>query len=363
MRTRIFALAFACLFVAIARPASAQLLFSFEDGTVQGFQPSLFDAAWDDQGSEFFVVSGPGNTDGSKSLKVVGRAGGYVRSVAVFLSPEQVTYLNEAVANDWNLAYDWTIVKSENPGNEWYLSNMAVGSSAGWAQIDMSDRNGFPTWDAVTAEEVQTISTSIPLSVFGSGTLGVWGVSLGTDATMAFLTLALSGNGETGEKRTFYLDNFRFVDPKATKPGDFNGNGSLDVGDIDSLTQQSASGKNPAAFDLNKDTFVNAGDINVWVKDLFKSWIGDANLDGEFNSGDLVSVLASGTYETSQPSVWSRGDFDGDGFTSSGDLVAALTDGGYERGPRAAVAAVPEPQAAVLVLVALGGLLPRLRRR
>lgn len=284
-----------------------------------------------------------------------------MRSVAVFLSPEQVTYLNDAVANEWNLAYDWTIVKSENPGAEWYLSNMAIGSSAGWAQIDMSTRNDFPIWDAATAEEVQTISTSIPLSVFGSGTLGVWGVSLGTDATMAFFTLSLSGSGETSEKRTFYLDNFRFVDPKATKPGDFNGNGTLDVADIDSLTQQSASGLNPASFDLNKDQLVNAADINVWVKDLFKSWIGDANLDGEFNSGDLVTVLASGTYETSQPSVWSRGDFDGDGFTSSGDLVAALSDGGYERGPRAAVAAVPEPSAGGLLLAALGMWIPSVR--
>jgi len=363
MRIRRFLLSLACLLGVSAGPASAQLLFSFEDGTIQGFQSSLFDAAWDDQAAQFSVVSGPGNTDGAKALKVVGRAGGYVRSVAVFLSPEQVTYLNDAVAKDWNLAYDWTIVKSENPGAEWYLSNMAIGSSAGWAQIDMNERNGYPTWDANTAEEVQTVSTSIPLDVFGSGTLGVWGVALSTDATMAFLTFSLSGSGETGESRTFYLDNFRFVDPKATKPGDFNGNGTLDVADIDSLTQQSASGKNPPSFDLNKDAFVNSADVNVWVKDLFKSWIGDTNLDGEFNSGDLVTVLVSGTYETSQSSVWSRGDFDGDGFTTSGDLVAALTDGGYEKGPRAAVAAVPEPQAAWLMLAAAGGLLPWLRRR
>jgi hypothetical protein len=84
------------------------------------------------------------------------------------------------------------------------------------------------------------------------------------------------------------------------------------------------------------DNLVNAVDINQWVKDLFVSWVGDADLNGEFNSSDLVTVLASGTYETDLDSVWSTGDFNGDGRTTSGDLVAALADGGYEAGPRAA---------------------------
>ncbi len=54
---------------------------------------------------------------------------------------------------------------------------------------------------------------------------------------------------------------------------------------------------NPAGYDLNGDALVDAKDVSVWIKDLSHSWIGDANLDGEFNSSDLVSVLSSGTYE------------------------------------------------------------------
>lgn len=61
-----------CLLMGRVESASAQLLFSFEDGTLQGFQSSLFDAAWDDQAAEFSVVKGPGNTEGVNSLKVVG---------------------------------------------------------------------------------------------------------------------------------------------------------------------------------------------------------------------------------------------------------------------------------------------------
>jgi hypothetical protein len=145
--------------------------------------------------------------------------------------------------------------------------------------------------------------------------------------------------------------------------GDFNDNGSLDGPDIDDLTAQSAGGTNPADYDLNADTLVNDADVNVWIKDLFNSWVGDADLNGVFDSSDLVAVLASGTYEADVASVWTTGDFNGDGRTNSTDLVAALADGGYELGPRAATAAVPEPSG--IALLALGGLwmIRRKRRR
>jgi hypothetical protein len=143
--------------------------------------------------------------------------------------------------------------------------------------------------------------------------------------------------------------------------GDFSGNGQLDADDINDLTGQVAGGTNPATYDLNSDALVNTADIGVWVKDLYNSWIGDANLDGQFNSSDLVDVLATGSYEADVDSNWSAGDFNGDGRTNSTDLVEALADGGYEMGPRAAVAAVPEPAGGLLALVALG-MLVRMRR-
>jgi hypothetical protein len=145
--------------------------------------------------------------------------------------------------------------------------------------------------------------------------------------------------------------------------GDFNGNGQLDAADIDDLTGQSATATNPAGYDLNADSLVNSGDINVWIKDLFNSWVGDADLNGQFNSSDLVAVLASGTYEANVNAVWSTGDFNGDGRTNSSDLVAALADGGYELGPRAAVAAVPEPGAAPLAALAAAYFCRVIRRR
>ncbi len=146
-------------------------------------------------------------------------------------------------------------------------------------------------------------------------------------------------------------------------PGDFNDDGVLDAADINDLTMQSAGGQNPSKYDLNGDSLVDVNDIQMWAQDLFGSWMGDASLDGEFNSGDLVFVLSAGTYETNSPSNWSSGDFNGDGVTNSGDLVAALSGGGYELGPRPSVAAVPEPSSFVLLGLGLCAGCARLGRR
>lgn len=126
--------------------------------------------------------------------------------------------------------------------------------------------------------------------------------------------------------------------------------------DIDGLTAASASKTNPPKYDLNDDDLVNVEDVNIWVKDLKKTWIGDANLNLEFSSADFVQAFAAGKYELDQTAVWSVGDWDGSGRFDSADFVAAFSDGGYELGPRppAAVSAVPEPST---VLLLLGGVL------
>ena len=144
---------------------------------------------------------------------------------------------------------------------------------------------------------------------------------------------------------------------------DVNGDNVVDVNDIDDLTAQSASGDNNLAYDLNADLAVNESDVVVWVKDLFQSWIGDANLDEEFNSGDLVQVLSSGTYEVDVDAAWTTGDVNGDGRANSSDLVAARSDGGYEQGPRDSVRAVPEPTSLIIVMTGMFSCLSFTRRQ
>jgi hypothetical protein len=127
--------------------------------------------------------------------------------------------------------------------------------------------------------------------------------------------------------------------------GDFDGSGLLSAIDIDWLSAQVRAGGNLAAFDLNGDTQVNDLDRTVWVEQLKRTYLGDANLDGQFNSSDLVEVLAAGQYEDTFAgnSLWATGDWNGDAEFDSGDLIAAMQAGGYDLGPRPAVASVPEP--------------------
>ncbi|MCA9196991.1 MAG: PEP-CTERM sorting domain-containing protein, partial [Planctomycetales bacterium] len=146
-------------------------------------------------------------------------------------------------------------------------------------------------------------------------------------------------------------------------PGDFNGNGMLDAEDIDGLTIASAAGSTDALFDLNDDGNVNSGDVTVWIKDLYNSWIGDSNLDGEFSSRDFVAVFTAGKFEQDVDATWAEGDWNGDGRFNSSDFVAAFTDGGFELGPRGAVSAVPEPASATLLAFAGLALLGMARRR
>jgi hypothetical protein len=141
-------------------------------------------------------------------------------------------------------------------------------------------------------------------------------------------------------------------------PGDYDGNGVLDAADIDALSAEVRSSTNLAKFDLNADSLVNQEDRRVWVDELRKTYFGDSDLNGEFNSRDLVFVFQAGQYEDGAAgnSNWATGDWNGSGDFESGDFVMAFQAGGYEKGPRAAVAAVPEPSSLGTILIAIGAL-------
>lgn len=62
------------------------------------------------------------------------------------------------------------------------------------------------------------------------------------------------------------------------------------------------------------------------------AYAGDANLDGVFNSTDLVLVFQAGKYETGQAAVWATGDWNEDGVFNSSDLVLAFQEGHYADG-------------------------------
>ncbi len=125
-------------------------------------------------------------------------------------------------------------------------------------------------------------------------------------------------------------------------PGDFNQDGQVNAADINLFFGALNSANPDLTYDLNGDGFVNNEDRNELIESVIGTSYGDANLDGLFDSGDLVIVFQIGEYEDQVDgnSTWAEGDWNGDREFSSGDLVLAFQRGTY-------AAAVPNAAAIV----------------
>ncbi|MCA9171391.1 MAG: hypothetical protein KDB23_27165, partial [Planctomycetales bacterium] len=111
--------------------------------------------------------------------------------------------------------------------------------------------------------------------------------------------------------------------------GDLNDDGKVNEFDIDLLCRAIHAGAESG--DLNGDGEVNEKDMDYLVHDILHTVYGDANLDGVFNSTDLIQIFRYGQYEDDIPnnSGWAQGDFDCDGDFTTGDLVKAMQSGAY----------------------------------
>jgi hypothetical protein len=124
--------------------------------------------------------------------------------------------------------------------------------------------------------------------------------------------------------------------------GDFNGDAVVNGVDINLLFQVLQSGGNDPRFDLTGDRQVNEQDRDELIVKILGTSYGDANLDGVFDSRDLIEVFQRGGYadNTSRNGAWENGDWNGDGEFESSDLVLAAQQGAY-------VPVSPKPIAAV----------------
>lgn len=104
--------------------------------------------------------------------------------------------------------------------------------------------------------------------------------------------------------------------------GDFNGDGSVGVSDIEHLA--AAIAEQPTAnYDLDGSGQTDRDDLDYFICEVVHSEIGDVNFDGVFNSSDLVKLFQLGHYEDGirENSSWSTGDFNGDLEFNTSDLV------------------------------------------
>jgi len=136
----------------------------------------------------------------------------------------------------------------------------------------------------------------------------------------------------------------------AYTPGDFNFDGEIDDEDVDYLTDHLLEGNYEWFLDITGDGRVDLADHQAWVETAANTTYGDANLDGRFDSRDLIQVFVAGRYEDGQEqnAGWAQGDWNGDADFDSQDFVIALGAGLYEtsasegRGQPLATA-IPEP--------------------
>jgi hypothetical protein len=112
--------------------------------------------------------------------------------------------------------------------------------------------------------------------------------------------------------------------------GDLNRNGTIDAADIDLLAAGIRIGTD-LAWDLNSDGRLDDRDHHFMVSGILGTTLGDANLDGRFDSTDLVLVFQAAHFEDTLEgnSGWRDGDWNGDGEFNTSDLVAAFQSGGY----------------------------------
>ena len=165
------------------------------------------------------------------------------------------------------------------------------------------------------------------------------------------LRVRWSADQDASRGWVFGLDNVSVSLLGGAHPGDFNGDGVLGIDDLNLISSEIALGGTDPRYDVDQSGVVDLADRQHWVTDMKRTWIGDSNLDGVFDSADLIAIFSADEYEDgiAQNSSWSTGDWNGDGEFDSSDLIAAFNEGGYEAGRRSAVSAVPEPSSVVLL--------------
>ena len=128
--------------------------------------------------------------------------------------------------------------------------------------------------------------------------------------------------GESGPIRKVLTRNM--IDVLLIAQADFTEDDMLAADDIDLLMAASHSPEPRLRFDLTEDRRVDRDDTDRWLRDFADTWYGDADLNGEVDLADFLTLSKS----FGGPGGWSDGDFDGNRVVNFDDflLLAAGID-------------------------------------
>ncbi len=164
--------------------------------------------------------------------------------------------------------------------------------------------------------------------------VGSYSLRIGPDILdIEGLAMDQNQNGTAGEAADDYT--FVFVIAAPAIPGDFNGDGVVNVTDIDLLCAAVNSGGNDLAFDLTSDGSVDMADMDELILNTIGTLYGDANLDFNVDTSDF-NLWNDNKFTTG--AGWAGGDFNCDGNTDTSDFNVWNTNK-FQSG--AALASVP----------------------
>jgi hypothetical protein len=106
---------------------------------------------------------------------------------------------------------------------------------------------------------------------------------------------------------------------------DFDESGQISPDDIDHFWKSVRLGVEDLRYDTNGNGQVEEGDVAWLHRTYINRSEADVNLDGVFNSSDLVKIFQAAKYETGEEATWTEGDWDNDGDFDSSDLVRGFS--------------------------------------
>ena len=202
-------------------------------------------------------------------------------------------------------------------GEDWWLEGGAVG-----------DQLTFKVWPDGDPEPAEP-----QLSIQDTSYRRGW---FGLNANISFSSPTVD------HVRTTFDDVYFTFDPLFL--GDFDLDGALTSSDIDQLVGAIGSNDDLDIYDLNDSGAIDLEDLRIWVEELVGTHLGDADLNGEVDFADFLSLSAN----FGQDGGWEAGNFDDSGDVQFADFLLLSSNFGQTA---AAAATVPETGTVMPTLV------------